>query len=84
MHLRTMNHKPTKRKSAGRPVKHPWERWLSGKRYKLVRGKHFECEAYALVLQLRRKAASLDKRVTAKVNGDEVIFKAMGRQTCRF
>jgi len=77
-----MNTKPTKHKSAGRPTKYPWERWLSGKRYKLVRGKHFDCDPYVLVLQLRRKATSLDKRVTAKVDGDEVIFKALRRQTC--
>lgn len=60
----------------GRPAKYPWGRWLNGRRRTLVKGVDFDCEAYALVLQLRRKAALMDKRVVAKISGDTITFRA--------
>jgi hypothetical protein len=72
------NKAPTKRKS-GRPVKYPWQKWLSGCRYTLVKGEHFDCEAYALVIQLRRKASTMNKRVVANIYGDKIVFKARSK-----
>jgi len=77
MQYLAMNNTTKQHKSGGRPTKYPWQRWLSGRRYFLTKGEHFECEAYALVLQLRRRASRSGKRIEASIVGDKVYFRAL-------
>jgi hypothetical protein len=76
-----MNNATKTRNPTGRPAKYPWQRWLSGNRYSVVRGEDFDCEAYALVLQLRRRASLAGKRIEASITGDIVYFRAL-EKTC--
>jgi len=59
----------------GRPLSYPWQRWLAeGEETQLVRGRHFNCEPYSLMLQARRKAKNLGLRLRVVVHGETVTL----------
>lgn len=60
------------------PRKYPWDKWFSLSRLRLVRGKHFECQPYAMAIQIRLNAAKYRKRVRIEIAEDVLLVKILG------
>lgn len=52
---------------AGAPPKYPWDKWLNGQTWILVRGKDYQCKNQALVVLAHRSAKIRSKHVSVVV-----------------
>ena len=60
-----------------RNMQYPWEEWLNGKFWEVVRGEDFKVKPYSFVNALKQASAKRGLTVQYEVSGDTVIFQAI-------
>ena len=68
---------PTKTKRTTRL--YPWERWFSQKSFRIIRGKHFDCQVHGMAQQIRNAASYYGVGVSISVEAETVIVKVRRR-----
>lgn len=59
--------KPSKKLLQGRPPLYPWDKWLDGQTWKLLRGKTYHCADQEMAKSARAAARKRGKAITARV-----------------
>jgi hypothetical protein len=61
---------------AKKPARYPWQKWLDRKSpLRLVRGRDFDCQTYAMAQQFRNAAWRLGKEhIHVNVEGDTLTI----------
>jgi len=66
--------------------RHPWDKWLKrkcGEKVKLVKGKDFHCQTYAMTVQIRTAAKKRSRSVSLHVeehgNNSIIVVTITGR-----
>lgn len=60
-------------------LKYPWDRWLSQTRFKIVRGKHYDCMPHVMALQIRNEAFKRERKVSIRIV-EETITVQVGNK----
>lgn len=52
--------------------KYPWAKWLSRKRFALLKDRDFTCQPHSMAQTIRTRFAKDGVHVSIKIDGDEV------------
>lgn len=63
-----------KKKSRGRPVIHPWDKWFSKRNGVLHRDVDYTCKTHGMVSQLRNYASNIGVPLSLKVHEDCIEY----------
>jgi hypothetical protein len=65
-----------------RPSIYPWDKWLRmGNRLRIVRGKDYNCQPYAMTIRLRQEASKRNRRVSLNVVGDIITATVLKKRS---
>ncbi len=59
------------------PQHDPWDKWLKRKRFRLVRGRHYNCMPHSMGVQVRTAAANRGLRVSVLINEDTLLVEVL-------
>jgi hypothetical protein len=51
---------------------YPWNKWFKRKKFKLVRGEHFDCQMHSMAQQIRSKASA--QNIPVQLGIDEKVI----------
>lgn len=57
-----------------KPIRYPWDKWLSKRSLRLVRGRHYNCMPHSMGVQVRNAAAMRGIHVSVKIAEDILII----------
>lgn len=56
-----------------KPTRYPWDKWFGRSKFRLVRGKHFQCATHGMAGQIRNAAVLYGVKVSIKVKEDTLV-----------
>lgn len=75
---RKLNTAPEWANGLGRPRKYPWDQWLDGSYWEIVRGEDFVCQLDSMTAAIHSAAKQRGLSVTTNTNPDNtsIVFRS--------
>lgn len=57
--------------------KYTWDKWFARKKFRLVRGKHFDCMPHSMGVQVRMAASNRGLRVSVQIDEERLTVSVI-------